>query len=94
MPESRVRKTASQKRKTADRSALARKRYEESRLAGGDRGWVPWVFSSVGLLGVAWLVVYYVAGYQVPGMSSLGDWNVLIGMGLMAAAFALATLWK
>ncbi|WP_368668538.1 cell division protein CrgA [Pseudomonas sp. FSL R10-2245] len=24
----------------------------------------------------------------------MGDWNILIGMGLMAAGFGVATLWK
>jgi len=27
-------------------------------------------------------------------MSDLGNWNILIGMGGMAAAFVIATLWK
>jgi len=89
-----VRKTAVDKRKSSKKASLARKRYEAARLRGGERGWVPWVFVPLMLLGVAWLVVYYVAGYQVPGMNRLGDWNVLIGMGLMAASFAIATLWK
>ncbi|GAE72794.1 septation inhibitor protein [Cutibacterium acnes JCM 18916] len=28
-----------------------------------------------------WLIVYYIAGNQIPGISNLGDWNILIGMG-------------
>lgn len=43
---------------------------------------------------VLWLIVYYIAGNQIPGISNLGDWNILIGMGLMAAGFGVATLWK
>ena len=45
---------------------------------------------------MAWLIVYYVAGRpaSVPLMSDLGNWNILIGMGGMAAAFGLATLWR
>ena len=39
-----------------------------------------------------WLVVYYIAGHLIPFMSDLGGWNVLIGMGCMAAAFAIAGL--
>jgi hypothetical protein len=35
-----------------------------------------------------------VAGQSIPLMSDLGNWNILIGMGLMAAAFGIATLWK
>ena len=60
----------------------------------GSRRWVPPTFITVGLLGVAWLVVYYVAGQHIPFMSALGNWNILIGMGGMAAAFGIATLWK
>jgi hypothetical protein len=32
-----------------------------------------------------------VAGTHIPFMEALGNWNILIGMGGMAAAFALAT---
>lgn len=62
--------------------------------APGSRRWVPPTFIAVGLLGVAWLVVYYVAGQDIPFMAVLGNWNILIGMGGMAAAFIISTLWK
>ncbi|WP_072042073.1 cell division protein CrgA [Nigerium massiliense] len=58
------------------------------------RAWVPPTFITLGLLGVLWLVVYYLAGYMIPFMATLGPWNLAVGMGLMAAAFAVATLWK
>lgn len=65
------------------------------RITGpGTRRWVAPAFIIVGLLGVAWLVVYYIAGRDVPVMSRLGDWNILIGMGLMAASLGLSMLWK
>lgn len=62
--------------------------------APGSRRWVPPTFIGVGLFGVAWLVVYYVAGQYIPFMTPLGNWNILVGMAGMAAAFVLATLWK
>lgn len=62
--------------------------------APGSRRWVAPTFITVGLLGVAWLIVYYIAGTSIPVMSALGNWNILIGMGGMAAAFIIATLWK
>jgi hypothetical protein len=40
------------------------------------------------------MVSYYIAGQYIPFMTELGNWNILIGMGGMAAAFGLATLWK
>lgn len=57
-----------------------------------DRSWVPWVFIPVGLVGVLWLVVFYIIGDFVPFIS--GGWNVVVGMVLMAASFIIATLWK
>ena len=45
------------------------------------------------LVGLAWVSTYYVAGNEIPGMRDLRDWNILIGMGGMAAAFGIATLW-
>ena len=58
------------------------------------RRWVAPTFIVVGLLGVTWLVVYYIAGRDVPFLNKLGDWNILIGMGLMAASLGLSMLWK
>ena len=63
----------------------------------GSRQWVPPTFITVGMLGVIWLVVYYITastGIYVPVMSDIGGWNVVIGMGLMASSFGIATLWK
>lgn len=95
MPESKAREVAASKRKAKDKADLAKKQATKRRLrAPVDRSWVPWVFIPVGLLGVAWLVVFYIAGSQIGFLAALGNWNILIGMGLMAAAFAIATLWK
>lgn len=62
--------------------------------APGSRRWVPPTFIAVGVFGVLWLIVYYVAGQDLAFMALLGNWNILIGMGGMAAAFVVATLWK
>lgn len=63
-------------------------------VAPGSRRWVPPTFIGVGLAGVAWLVLYYIAGQDIGFMAVLGNWNILIGMGAMAASFIIATLWK
>jgi hypothetical protein len=90
VPESRTRKSAEEKQR--------RKAQQETRApkvkAPSSRRWVPPTFITVGLLGVAWLIAYYVAGPSIPFMSDLGNWNILIGMGGMAAAFGIATLWR
>lgn len=67
----------------------------DRRITGpGTRRWVAPAFITAGLVGVLWLVIYYVAGRDVPVMNRLGDWNILIGMGLMATALGLSMLWK
>ncbi len=96
MPESKTRKAADEKRKLKKAQNLAEDRQIKQRrtIMPGQRAWVPPLFITVGLVGVAWLVVYYIAGTMVPLMNTLGNWNILIAMGLIAAAFSLATLWK
>ena len=96
MPESKTRKAAEEKRKLKRAQNLVEERQVKQRrtIMPGQRAWVPPLFITVGLVGVAWLVVYYIAGSKVPVMNSWGNWNILIAMGLIAAAFSLATLWK
>ena len=85
MPESKPRPAAEEKKKAKRQADVAAKRDDRARRVAlpGERAWVPPLFISVGLLGVAWLVVFY-----------LGQWNILIGMGMLAAAFGISTLWK
>jgi hypothetical protein len=90
VPESRTRKSAEEKRRLKARAAVKPKKVKPP----ASRRWVPPTFIAVGLLGVAWLITYYVAGTYIPFMDALGNWNILIGMGGMAAAFVIATLWR
>ncbi|WP_028708962.1 cell division protein CrgA [Propionicicella superfundia] len=96
MPESKTRKAADQKKKTADKQERARKEADRRRRARvpGSRRWVPPTFITLGLLGVLWLILYYIASPYIPFLADLGGWNILIGLGLMGGAFAVATLWK
>jgi hypothetical protein len=90
VPESKTRKQADFKRRKKAVGSTAARRVK----APESRRWVPPTFITIGLLGVAWLVVYYIAGRDIASMSNLGNWNILIGMGAMASAFIIATLWK
>jgi hypothetical protein len=95
VPESKTRKNAEEKQRLkAQREARLGQARQAKVKAPSNRRWVPPTFITVGLLGVIWLVVYYVAGPQIPYMRDLANWNILIGMGGMAAAFGIATLWK
>lgn len=95
MPQSKVRKESAEKKVAKNKAkAQVEQAKNQARIAAGARDWVPWVFIPVGLLGVLWLLVFYVAGNQVPLFRDLRDWNYLIGIGLIASSFVIATFWK
>lgn len=94
----RLQKEANAAQKKATKLRGGRKMSDQKKVdTPGSRQWVPPTFITVGLLGVLWLVVFYITasvGIEIPYMTSLGGWNIMIGMGLMASAFGIATLWK
>ncbi|MFV0452647.1 MAG: cell division protein CrgA [Propioniciclava sp.] len=98
MPESKGRKQAEAKKKSARKERTAKIRSENKRATlTNTRTWVVPTFVTSGLVGILWLVVWYITaatGIAVPFMTDLGNWNMLIGMGLIAGAFAISTLWK
>jgi hypothetical protein len=48
------------------------------------------------LLGLIWIVVYYVTGQDqtVPLVRDLGQYNLVVGIGFMAVGFVYATHWE
>ena len=51
------------------------------------------------LLGLAWILVYYVSGAQLPlgaAVSGLniGNANILVGFGIFLVGFIMSTRWK
>ena len=58
-----------------------------------NRRWVAPVMLTCWVLGLIWLVVFYVAGQDIPVMKDLGNWNILIGMGMIAVGFVVSTQW-
>jgi uncharacterized membrane protein (DUF485 family) len=57
------------------------------------RVWVAPLMLGCWLLGLIWLVIFYVAGEDIPVMRDLNNWNLLIGMGLIAVGFVVSTQW-
>ena len=95
VPESRIRPEAAQKKKLRRLEQVAEVQREKERKGRpGERRWVPPLFISSLLIGVAWIVVANVAASSIPFMATLGQWNILIGMALIAVSFILMTLWK
>jgi hypothetical protein len=57
----------------------------------------PWLVPTmVGCLvvGLAWIAVYYVTQNSIPGMSALGNWNLVVGFVLVISGVILATRWR
>lgn len=49
------------------------------------------------LVGLFWIVAYYFIGQEsinVPVMTALGQYNLLVGIGFMAVGFTYATKWE
>ncbi len=46
------------------------------------------------LLGLLWIVVFYVAGERIPFMADLNIANFAIGFGLMVAGLVMSMRWR
>ncbi|MFF9122523.1 cell division protein CrgA [Streptomyces sp. NPDC014889] len=84
MPKSRI-------RKKADYTPPPAKQAASIKLEG--RGWVAPVMLALFLIGLAWIVVFYVTDGSLP-IEALGNVNIVVGFGFIAAGFAVSTQWK
>ena len=46
------------------------------------------------ILGLLWLVVYYLWGQNIPFLAGLGSWNFAIGFTLMIAGLLMTMRWR
>ena len=86
MPKSRVRKKKTDNYVRSDVIAAPKKKQPSPTWYGA-------IVLGAMLVGVAWLVTYYVSGGTLP-VSSLEAWNVLVGFVWIALGFALSTQWR
>lgn len=84
MPRSRI-------RRKADFTPPPRRESGELGVAGR---WVAPTMVTLLVLGLVWIVVYYIAGNDIPLVQDLGGWNLVIGMGMITGGFIAATRWK
>jgi hypothetical protein len=56
--------------------------------------WYPIVMAALLLIGLAYIVVYYMAGDSIPLMRSLGNWNFAVGFGFLIVGLGLAVGWR
>jgi hypothetical protein len=84
VPESRVRRTKSYTPPTTSKAPVR---------FGSASWWAP-VMVAFFVVGLLWIVVYYIAGADLPVMKTLGWFNVLIGFGLIGVGFGMSTRWR
>ncbi|MFF2651358.1 cell division protein CrgA [Streptomyces sp. NPDC058045] len=58
-----------------------------------NRSWVAPVMLAMFAIGLAWIVVFYVTDGKLP-IDALGNWNIVVGFGFIAAGFGVSTQWK
>ena len=79
--------------------ASGRGRFIRPRRAKSEKRKVspPWVGPTIVVclvIGLAWIVVYYITQGSFPGMSALGSWNLVVGFVFIIAGVVLATTWR
>lgn len=87
MPKSRLRK-----KKPEYEPAWASE--ERKAVKIGPRPWIAPLMVTLFLIGLAWIVVFYITRGDLPLMSELGNWNLLVGFAFIAAGFVVSTKWR
>ncbi|MGH3438406.1 MAG: cell division protein CrgA [Sciscionella sp.] len=88
MPKSKVRKKAVYT-PPADRRTPVK-----AKVAGPSHPVYIVVMLGLMVLGLAWLVVYYLAQDKIPMIGALGSWNFAIGFALMIAGLLMTMKWR
>ena len=56
--------------------------------------WLAPLMLALFLIGIVWLVVFYLSQGDMPLVGDLGNGNLLIGFGFIVLGFALSTQWR
>jgi hypothetical protein len=91
VPKSKVRKKSVY---TPPEGVLQARSAASARLAQPSPRWYVALMVGLLLIGLLWIVVYYVAGDEIPFMVSLGAWNFAIGFGAMVAGLVMSMRWR
>jgi hypothetical protein len=63
----------------------------------GEKGpnpvWFKPIMFGLMLIGLAWIIVYYVSQSALP-IANLGDANILVGFGILFLGFLMTTRWR
>ena len=86
MPKSKV-------RKKADAPARPQSLAAPVKQLAPSPGWYPIVMAVVLVIGLAYLVVYYLAP-DLQFMKDLGSWNFAVGFGILLVGLIMAVRWR
>jgi hypothetical protein len=87
MPKSRIRKKVKEERTVQAQVVQSTPEPTESPR------WLAPLMLAMFLLGLAWIVVYYITQTKYP-VPNLGAWNMGIGFVFVGIGFSLATRWR
>ncbi len=80
-----------------DSMTKAQQRYSQPKTHNADADQNPVWFKPIMfgflLLGLLWILVYYLSSAKLP-VAELGDWNLLVGIGISLVGFLMMTNWK
>ena len=91
MPKSKVRKKSVY---TPPEGVLQARSAEQARIAQPSPTWYVALMVGLLLVGLLWIVVYYIADDEIPFLVSLGAWNFAIGFGAMVAGLVMSMRWR
>ncbi|MET4702603.1 cell division protein CrgA [Frigoribacterium sp. UYMn621] len=55
--------------------------------------WFKPIMFGLMLIGLAWIIVFYVSQGTLP-VPQFGQWNILIGFGILFVGFLMTTRWR
>ena len=61
---------------------------------GGTPMWYKVIMFGLMILGLAWLIVFYLAADQIPFLAELGPWNYAIGFGGFIIGLLMTMGWR
>lgn len=56
--------------------------------------WFAIVMVGLFVVGLLWIVLWYLVPSQVPIMKDLGNWNMAVGFGFIMGGFLMSTRWR
>lgn len=94
MPKSKVRKKPASVQASRSASAAVAASAPRAKVVGPSSPIYVGIMLGLMILGLAWLVVYYLWGQQIGFLANIGNWNFAIGFALMIAGLLMTMRWR